>query len=531
MTVAVAIDAGGLQPAIDARLAAWSESDFGVRLWDRDPTLWFDPPRDEITNRLGWLTPGGSEGLGPIEAFAAEAVAEGLTDVVLLGMGGSSLAPEVFASVFGDVDGPNLTVLDSTHPGSVQRVADAVDPATALFIVASKSGGTLETLSFFRYLWARVSDTVENPGSRFVAITDPGSSLADLAAERSFRAVFLAPPDVGGRFSALIEFGLVPAALIGIDVSRLLKGTDQAAFACGPGVPVEENPALRLGAALGEFALAGRDKVVFEPSPQFAAFPAWIEQLIAESLGKDGSGILPVADGSPSPAADRLPFVIGLDGASSTQKPSVTMTLGDAYDLGAAMYILEMATAAAGAVIDVHPFDQPDVQLAKSLAHAAMTEGIDGIDVDEWSLDADDTVAHLATLLSAAGPGGYVALQAYLQPTRVTMQRLDAIADAIAEATGAVVTIGIGPRFLHSTGQFHKGGPDSGVFLQIVDHPANDLDVPETEFTFGELIAAQSFGDQAALKDRGRPVGMVCLGDAGAADLPRLKEAVTAALA
>jgi len=531
MTVSVAIDAGDLQTAIDARLGAWSEANFGIRLWDRDPTLWFDPPRVEIDNRLGWLTPGGREGLGPIEAFAAEVTAEGLTDVVLLGMGGSSLAPEVFASVFNEVDGPKLTVLDSTHPDSVKRVADAVDPATTLFIVASKSGGTLETLSFFRYLWARTSDTVESPGSRFVAITDPGSSLAVLASERDFRAVFLAPPDVGGRFSALIEFGLVPAALIGVDVSRLLAATDRAAFACGPDVPVEDNPALRLGAALGEFALAGRDKVIFQPQPQFAAVPAWIEQLIAESLGKDGKGILPVADGSPSPAPDRLPFIIGLDGADPTPQPSITMTLGDAYDLGAAMYILEMATAAAGAVLEVHPFDQPDVQLAKSLAHAAMTDGIDGIDVDEWSLDTDDAVAHLKTLLSSAGPGGYVSLQAYLQPTRVTEQRLDAIADAIAEATGAVVTIGIGPRFLHSTGQFHKGGPDSGVFLQIVDHPADDLKVPETEFTFGELIAAQSLGDQAALKDRGRPVGMVCLGEAGAADLPRLKDAITAALA
>lgn len=531
MTVSVAIDAGDLQTAIDSRLETWSEAGFGQRLWDRDPTLWFDPPRDEIANRLGWLTPGGREGLGPIEAFAAEATAEGLTDVVLLGMGGSSLAPEVFASVFSEVDGPKLTVLDSTHPDSVKRVADAVDPATTLFIVASKSGGTLETLSFFRYLWARTSDTVENPGSRFVAITDPGSSLADLASERDFRAVFLAPPDVGGRFSALIEFGLVPAALIGVDVGRLLAATDKAAFACGPDVPVEDNPALRLGAALGEFARAGRDKVVFEPQTQFAAFPAWIEQLIAESLGKDGKGILPVADGSPPPAPDRLPFVIGLDGATSSQHPSITMTLGDEYDLGAAMYILEMATAAAGAVLEVHPFDQPDVQLAKSLAHAAMTDGIDGIAVDEWSLDTDDTVAHLRTLLSSAGPGGYVSLQAYLPANRVTVQRLDAIADVIAEGTGAVVTIGIGPRFLHSTGQFHKGGPEGGVFLQIVDHPTDDLKVPETEFTFGELIAAQSFGDQAALKDRGRPVGMVSLGDTGAADLPRLKEAITTASA
>ena len=263
--------------------------------------------------------------------------------------------------------------------------------------------------------------------------------------------------------------------------------------------------------------------MVFEPQPPFGAFPAWIEQLIAESLGKDGRGILPVTDGTPPPASDRLPFVIGLEGAESSQQPSVTMTLDDAYDLGAAMYILEMATAAAGAVIEVHPFDQPDVQLAKSLAHAAMTDGIEGFEVDEWSLDSDETADRLKILLSAAGPGDYVAIQAYLQPSRATIQGLGALADAIAEGTGAIVTIGIGPRFLHSTGQFHKGGPDGGVFLQIVDHPKNDIGVPEADFTFGELITAQSFGDQAALKDRGRPVGRVCLGDAGAADLPRLK--------
>lgn len=531
MTVRVEIDAGDIQPAIDARLAAWSDEMFATRLWDRDPTLWFDPAREEISNRLGWLAPGGRDGLEPIEAFASEVTAEGLTDVVLLGMGGSSLAPEVFASVFSGAGGASLTVLDSTHPDSVRRVADAVDPSTTLFIVASKSGTTLETLSFFRYLWSRVSASVDEPGSRFVAITDPESSLAELGEERGFRAVFLAPSDVGGRFSALIEFGLVQAALMGVDIGRLLAATDAAAFACGPDVPADENPALRLGAALGEFALVGRDKVVFEPQPQFAAFPAWIEQLIAESLGKDGEGILPVAEGSSAPGRDRLPFTIGIGEQPPLEQPSIAMILDDAYDLGAAMYILEMATAAAGAVLGVHPFDQPDVQLAKSLAHKAMTEGLDGFDVQEWSLGSEETVGHLKTLFSSAGPGGYAALQVYLEPTRVTVQRMNAIADVVAEATGAVVTIGYGPRFLHSTGQFHKGGPVGGVFLQIVDQPTEDLDIPEADYTFGRLIAAQSYGDQAALRDRGRPVGMVKLGPGGAADLPRLKDAISAAFA
>jgi transaldolase/glucose-6-phosphate isomerase len=531
VSVGVQIKAGDVQPAIDARLTAWSEARFASRLWDRDPTLWFDPPRDEIENRLGWLCPGSADGIDAINEFVAAAVDEGLTDVVLLGMGGSSLAPEVFASVFRSPDGPRLTVLDSTYPDVVARVADTVDPATTLFIVASKSGTTLETMSFFHILWDRASAALDKPGSRFIAITDPDSLLARLGDERGFRAVFLAPADVGGRFSALIEFGLIPAALVGVDLGRLLAGADAAAFACGPEVPVDENPALQLGAALGEFALAGRDKVVFDPEPVFASFPAWIEQLVAESLGKDGVGILPVADGNAPPSPDRLPFTIGLSGATTADVPSVTMTLDDAYDLGGAMYILEMATAAAGAILGVHPFDQPDVQLAKSLAHAAMTDGLGVFDVTEWTLDDDTTADNLRSLFSSAAPGGYVAIQAYLDPTGATAQRLDAIADVIAGATGAAVTIGYGPRFLHSTGQFHKGGPDNGVFLQIVDHPSQDLDVPETDYSLGKLITAQSFGDQAALRDRGRPVGMVCLGDAGSSDLPRLKETIERAVA
>ena len=530
MTVAVEIDAGDLQGAVDERLDRWTEADFAVRFWDRDPTLWFDPPREEISNRLGWLCPGCGEGLDSINSFAAQAKAEGVTDVVLMGMGGSSLAPEVFSSVFRHADGPRLTVLDSTHPAAVAGVADEIDPSTTLFIVASKSGTTLETMSFFRFFWERTSAAVDAPGNRFIAITDPDSELARLGADREFRAVFLAPPDVGGRFSALIDFGLVPAALIGVDIGRLLSGADAAAFACGPKVSVRENPALRLGAALGEFALAGRDKVVFAPDTALAAFPDWIEQLIAESLGKEGKGILPVADGIAPPAPDRLPFTIGVGSADSSDGPSVTMTLDDVYDLGAAMYILEMATAAAGAVLGVHPFDQPDVQLAKSLAHQAMTEGVDGFDVTEWTLGDGTLENDLSELLSGAGPGGYVAIQAYLQPTRIGLQRIRAIAGTIAEATGAAVTVGYGPRFLHSTGQFHKGGPATGAFLQIVDDPTPDLAVPDTGYTFGELVAAQSIGDQAALRDRGRPVGRVRLEEPGIKDLPRLRETIRLAL-
>jgi len=530
MSVSVRIEAGDVQAAIDARLEAWAEADFAARLWNRDATLWFDPPRDEIVNRLGWLCSGCDKSQDSIGDLVDSIRTEGITDVVLLGMGGSSLAPEVFAAVFGDAEGPALTVLDSTHPDSVRAVDAAVEPETTLFIVASKSGTTLETMSFFRFFWERVSGVIDDPGSRFIAITDPESDLARLGAERGFREVFLAPPDVGGRFSALVDFGLIPAALVGVDLERLLAGADAAAWACGPDVPVAENPALRLGAALGEFALAGRDTIVFAPEAPFDTFPDWIEQLIAESLGKDGKGILPVADGVAPPAPDRLPFTISMGNVLPDGEPSVAMGLGDAYDLGGAMFILEMATAAAGAVLGVHPFDQPDVQLAKSLARKAMTDGLDGIDISEWTIGEPTTGTHVESLLSQVEPDGYVAIQAYLEHTAMTAQRLHAIAGTIADATGAAVTIGYGPRFLHSTGQFHKGGPEGGVFLQIVDHPSEDLAIPETDYTFGALIAAQSFGDQAALRDRGRPVGMVCLGDAGQTALPRLRELIRLSL-
>jgi transaldolase/glucose-6-phosphate isomerase len=535
MTITVAVRSGAATPAVDRRLDRWTTDGFAERLWDKDATLWFDPPRNEIANRLGWLDLAAPEEarLAPIRALAAAAVAEGVTDVVLLGMGGSSLAPDVYRSVFGSAaDHPRLTVLDSTHPGAVDAVASAVDPATTLFIVSSKSGTTLETMSFFHLMWDRVAEVVAAPGGRFIAITDPGSALEEKATERGFREVFLAPADVGGRFSALSEFGLVPAALIGVDIDRLLIGTAAAAEACGPNVPVEENPALQVGAALGELALTGRDKVVFLAGHPLEAFPIWVEQLIAESLGKDGTGIVPVAGGFADPMVhtDRVPFTIGIGDIATRWVPGIDMSLDDVYDLGGAMFVLEMATAAAGAVLGVHPFDQPNVQAAKEMARTAMAEGPDGLDTVRWNLDGD-LEARLRNFLGGAGPGAYVAVQAYLPPTPDTEEQLTALHDVLEGATGAAVTVGFGPRFLHSTGQLHKGGPASGIFLQIVDQPEIDLAVPETDFSFGRLIAGQADGDQSALRQEGRPVAMIDLGADGASGLRRLRTATEAATA
>ena len=527
MTVRVAMDGTGA--AVSARLAAWDDNQFAARLWQRDPTIWFDPPRDEVGNRLGWLDLPDEDRIARIREIAATPATDAIDDILLIGMGGSSLAPEVFASVFSE-SSPPLTIVDSTHPDTIAAISNSVDPARTLFIVSSKSGKTLETLSLFRFLWDRTAGVIDDAGSRFIAITDPGSDLAQLGEDRGFRAVVLAPADVGGRYSALTEFGLVPAALIGVDIERLVAGAREMAAACGPDVPASASPALQLAAALGEWAVAGRDKLVLEADPSVAALPAWIEQLVAESLGKDGTGILPIAAGTASPAPDRVPLAIALGSDPSPPAPSAALILNDRYDIGAAMFLLEMAVAGAGAILGVHPFDQPDVELAKRLTRTAMTDGLSSLQVTEWTLDEEDITTRLGEMLAGAKPDGYVAIHAYLAPDEASRAELDRLAGVIAEGTGAAVTIGFGPRFLHSTGQYHKGGTPSGVFLQVVDHPPTDLAVPETDYTFAELIAAQSFGDQAALSDRGRPVAMVCLGDAGPSDLPRLTATVETAL-
>ena len=542
---------GRYQSAVEKRVRAWQADRFACRLWKKEPTLWFPQPVPEITDRLGWLNLPEMmhERLDDLLGFAAEVKAEGMTHVVLLGMGGSSLAPEVFQRSFGHASGyPALSVLDSTHPAAVQAVEDRVDLPRTLFLVSSKSGATTESLSFFRYFWQKMSHLNKSPGRHFIAITDPGTPLEKLARERGFRRVFQAPADVGGRYSALTVFGLVPAALIGVDVHRLLDRAWRMAEASAFCVTGSENPGLALGATLGELALAGRDKITFLASSPLAALPAWIEQLIAESTGKDGKGILPIAD-EPlrSPQAygqDRLFVSLSLAGGpdADAQKqlaaleaaghPVVRLNLAEMADLGQEFFRWEVAVAASGAVLGIHPFNQPDVQLAKELARKAMgqksgkaekaSNGAEPISVTQRERLDQAVKAWLAGIQS----GDYISLQAYLAPTPESTAALQEIRRILGDRSQAATTLGYGPRFLHSTGQLHKGGPNTGVFLQLVDEPGEDLAVPETDYTFGALIHAQALGDFMALTQRGRRILRVNVGKDAAKGLRQLAEVV-----
>jgi transaldolase / glucose-6-phosphate isomerase len=531
---------GGYTAAVDARLAKWQEEGFGRRLWEKDHQLWSPEPIPELTDRLGWLglPVSMTAEADRLSRLAREMAEEEIRDAVVLGMGGSSLAPEVFAHTFSPAfRQPAVSVLDSTHPDAVRALAARIDPARSVFVVSSKSGTTTETLSFFQYFWELLAK-VPDRGRHFIAVTDPGTPLEKLARERGFRAVFNAPSDVGGRYSALTPFGLVPAALLGVNIGQLLPRARGMAEACGPEEAVADNPGLRLGAALGELALAGRDKVTFITSHFLESFPEWIEQLIAESTGKtilNGSerrGIVPVAGeplGLPEAYGDDRFFAALLlkgDDVSAIEErlhvleaaghPVGRFWLSDRYDLGAEMFRWEMATAAAGAVLQVNPFDQPDVQLAKELSGKMMKAAESGIlppaDREVRAADAEALAAALTKWVRGAKAGDYLGIHAYLAPTPRKTEELRALQAALHEKTRLAVTLGYGPRFLHSTGQLHKGGADRCRFLQLVDRAADDLPVPETNYTFGTLIHAQAEGDRQALEQRGREVLRVQLG-------------------
>jgi transaldolase/glucose-6-phosphate isomerase len=570
---------GRYAAAVEQRLARWQAERFGERLWQKDPTLWTSDPRTpEIADRLGWLDlPAAMRPrVAALQALGTEARAEGTRDAVVLGMGGSSLAPEVFARTFGPAPGhPRLTVLDSTHPVAVAGLAARLDLARTLFVVSSKSGTTTEMLSFFYLFWDRAGQSAPpaGRGRHFVAVTDPGTPLARLAQERRFRALVEAPPDVGGRYSALTPFGLVPAGLLGVDLADLLERGREMAEECGGEVAAADNPGLRLGAALGELTLAGRDKVTFAATPGLASFPLWLEQLIAESTGKIGRGIVPVAGEplGPPEAYGEDRFFVGLllgdetaglgerlDALERAGHPVARFRLAAPADLAREMFRWEVAVAAAGSVIGVHPFNQPDVQLAKELAGKAMKEqaaahaaGLDaaaaqgsaGAAAGEGDAaagsggGADGAVRAaepaalgraLAGWLAGAGPGSYLGLQAYLAPSDATGAALSALQAELSRRTRFATTLGYGPRFLHSTGQLHKGGPASGRFLQLVDAADEDLPVPETSYTFGTLIRAQAEGDRQALLQRGRRVLRVELGGDVQGGLANLRSAVAA---
>ncbi|MBI4261436.1 MAG: glucose-6-phosphate isomerase [Actinobacteria bacterium] len=495
-----------LERAVDARLGRFDRDGVPRRIWGRDHTVWQEDPT-EVADRLGWLTVADDmdSRVDELEGFAATASGDGLTDAVLLGMGGSSLAPEVFRESFGVADGAlDLHVLDTTHPEQILALERSLDLDRTLFLVASKSGTTLETRSHLDHFWEGVGE-----GSRFVAITDPGTPLADLAAERGFRQVFLNPPDIGGRYSALSLFGLVPAALIGADLRGLLASAREVAAECGPAVPPRENPGIWLGTVMGEAAARGMDKLTLVLPERIASFGAWIEQLVAESTGKGGRGVLPVEGETLGPPAvygeDRL--FVGLGDAGYLTEleedghPVVVLPFAANTELGGQMFEWELATAVAGAVLGIQPFDQPDVGAAKE-ATARALERRGGARPDRGDL---------RELLGSARPGDYLAIQAYLPRTPGTAAHLHGIRMALRDRLRLATTVGFGPRFLHSTGQLHKGGPPTGMFVQVVEPPAEDLPVPGSPFTFGELLAAQADGDLEALRARGRRAVRVSL--------------------
>jgi len=521
---------GEYKNRVEERLESWKTKNFSRRLWSKDPTLWFPETKPEIRDRLGWLILPElmHERLDELVSFAWQVKKEGVSNVVVLGMGGSSLAPEVFQKTFGNEPGyPELIVLDSTHPSAVQSVKDKLDLAQTLFLVSSKSGTTLETLSLFRYFWKQVSQATETPGHHFAAITDPGTPLLKLAQERDFRRIFQANPEVGGRYSAFTDFGLVPAALIGLDVHRLLDRGWIASENCAFCVSEEKASGFILGAAMGELA-GSRNKLTFLVSPSISSFPDWLEQLIAESTGKDGKGIVPVVkEPLTSPeeyGEDRFFVALFLEGddggelqarINSFKKaghPVVLHSLDEKFDLGREMFCWEIAVAAAGSVLGIHPFNQPDVQLAKDFTKKAMemglqTNGQHNSDVETLSIDEPETLAEaLKKWITQARPGDYVALQAYLCPAPEATAALQNIRLELMKHTKLATTTGYGPRFLHSTGQLHKGGPNKGLFLQIVDEPKADLPVPETNYDFRSLIKAQALGDYQALKQRDRRI-------------------------
>ncbi|MFI4993015.1 MAG: glucose-6-phosphate isomerase [Solirubrobacterales bacterium] len=524
---------GALKDAVAKQLArAWNE-DVAGRVARGDATLWGgleSPPAPEIAGRLGWLTiaermPGV---LDDLEAFAEQISSERFADIVLLGMGGSSLAPEVLRRCFGHrPDRPALHVLDSTDAATIRAIEDTVELERTLFVVSSKSGGTIEPLSLFAHFWSLLED-----GSRFVAITDPGSGLEKLAEEHGFRKVFMGDPNIGGRYSALSAFGIVPGALMGVDVRALLSGASSAwqtaiSSAVGAGdsaTPSEQTAAVWLGAALSALAQMGRDKLTFVVAESLPSIGLWLEQLVAESTGKHGTGILPVADeplGDPDVYGDDRVFAYlpdvhapnaGLDrkvrALSEAGHPVIILPTEGPTDLGRLFLLAELAVAVAGWGLQINPFDQPNVQQAKDATNGVLAEYESRHELPETP---DAAQATLHSLLGEASPPDYVAIMGYVQPSAGFDAAVAELRVAIRQATKTTTTFGYGPRFLHSTGQFHKGGPKTGRFLQLLHDGPEDVEIPGKPYTFTTLKNAQATGDLDTLHTLERPAARVRL--------------------
>jgi RpiB/LacA/LacB family sugar-phosphate isomerase len=525
-------------PAVEETLRFLESREFLDRLWVKDATLWKGDAAT-VRNRLGWLTSptimrGHSE---DIRGFADEVRRLQYSHVVLLGMGGSSSTGLVFNETFASKMGfPDMRVLDSTDPGAVKHVLDSINLSRALFVVSSKSGTTAETMAGYAFFRGQVeAASSPRPGMQFVAITDPGRPLDKLATETGFRRTFLNPASIGGRYSALSFFGLVPAALIGVDIKVLLERAHGMVETCGNEVGVRGNPAVQLGAVLAGLARAGRDKVTLVLSEKIRGLGQWIEQLLAESLGKDGTGLIPVVDeplGAPTVYGDDRVFVaLVLEGDDSHDAalakladaghPVLRLVLRDAMDLGAEFFRWELATATAGAVLGVNPFDEPDVARAKESAATLLTEWRRSRRLPEWPSDVEEdgivlmtksnkkpgSVSRgLAAHLAMAAPGDYLVIQAYLTPTAEAARTLQEIRLALRDRLRIATTVGWGPRYLHSTGQLHKGGPTSGLFIQITGEDREDLAIPGAGYGFGTMKSAQALGDLQSLRDGARRV-------------------------
>ena len=573
MTLSIETLPDSLASAVRQALADWQASGKVGRLWARDPSLWTGADEG---GWLGWL--------GIVEdqlthaerltSLGEEVRAAGFRDAVVLGMGGSSLCPEVLALTFGAQHGsPRLRVLDSTDPAQIKTLGDKVDPACALFIVSSKSGSTLEPNIFKQYFFERVKEAVgaDQAGDHFIAVTDPGSKLQKVAEDDGFRHIFHGVPSIGGRYSALSDFGMVPAAVMGIDVVRFLERTHKMALACSPRQLAEDNPGVVLGSILGSAANQGRDKVTIIASPGVWDLGTWLEQLLAESTGKQGKGLIPVDRepvGSPRTYGDDRLFVyVRLESAPDSAQDRavealanaghavVQIPVADACELGAEFFRWEIATAVAGSLIGINPFDQPDVEASKIATRRLtdeyeMTGSLPGetplLDADGIKLFADDEnrsslssaagtdsslVGYLRAHLNRLSAGDYLGLLAYIEMNETHEQTLQEIRRAVRDSKRVATCVGFGPRFLHSTGQAYKGGPNSGAFLQITCDEAADLAVPGQKYTFGVVKAAQARGDFQVLAERNRRALRVHLGADVVAGLSKLQSAIAQAIA
>jgi len=574
-TSPLALDLTLQDPRLRAALAAardravkeeWADRAIGRR----DPSVWSDQEvvQRAIATRLGWLEAPFhfADEIGELTAFAAALRDEGFTTAVLGGMGGSSLAPALLAHVFGAAVGAiPVRVLDSTDPAAVAAILDDLNPTATFFIVSTKSGTTAESLSFQAYQWARAAEALEDasigrptqPGDFMAAITDPEKSLRSIPHHDQLREVFLNPPDVGGRYSALTYVGLVPGALLGIPLERLLESARAMIMACGVADPAR-NPGLALGLAMGVLAANGRDKLTFVIDRELAAFGPWVEQLIAESTGKHGVGVVPV-DGEPLATGaayndDRVFVRIALSGSpgpdpsigsdvdarlaelAAAGHPLIRIAVGSRIELGAEFVRWEVATALCGAVLGIDPFDQPNVEEAKSNTRAVLA-AFEAGEVARGGADSALSVADGAALaaalkahLGALKANGYASIQAYVGQTPARDAALSGIRTLLRDRTRRATTVGYGPRFLHSTGQLHKGGAPIGWFLQLVAEHPEDRDIPGKAYTFGQLIDAQAIGDARTIEDHGLPILRINLGQDADAGLAALERALATAL-